>query len=191
MYEEPVKAACKIDQEILEIESREEILEKYPLLGCVMSIKECIYMKNCPNTGGLHINLNRVATQEPRTIQKLREKGAVLTCRGNVPQFLMSMESNNSIYGLTKNPFDNSRTAGGSSGGEAVNIVQGFANIAIGSDLAGSVRIPALFCGLTGFKPSNNRVSSHCMGFMFERRFGSDQNHQDSGHQVSFRRILR
>lgn len=99
----------------------------------------------------------------------------MITCRGNVLHFLLSMESNNTIYGITTNPYDETRTAGGSSGGEAVNIVQGFCNASIGTDIAGSVRIPALFCGLVGFKPTTMRLSSQAIGYMFERRFGSDQ----------------
>ena len=120
------------------------------------------------------MNLNRVPTKNPKLIQNLQENGAVITCRGNVPQFLLSIESSNTIYGITKNPFDPTRTAGGSSGGEAANIVLGFCNAAIGTDIAGSVRIPALFCGLIGFKPTTHRLSNRAIGFMFERRFGSD-----------------
>jgi fatty acid amide hydrolase len=174
-YDVPMESACQIDDKISKMDDPKKIVEDLPLTGFVLSTKECLYLKDCPNTCGIHLNLDRVATEDPHFMQTLKNKGAVITCRGNVPQFLLSMESNNTIYGITTNPFNVNRTAGGSSGGDAVNLVQGYCNAAIGTDIAGSVRIPALFCGLVGFKPTTHRLSNQVIGYMFERRYGSDQ----------------
>jgi Asp-tRNA(Asn)/Glu-tRNA(Gln) amidotransferase A subunit family amidase len=168
-YTEPSQSAIKLDK-IDPI----ELKEKYPLAGYIFSVKECLAVKNSPATCGININLDRIHLQDPETIQLIKKKGGLITSKGNVPQFLLSIESNNSIYGITTHPMDSTRSAGGSSGGEAVNIVQGFANVSIGTDIAGSIRIPALFCGISGFKPTTRRVSNDCITYMFERRFGSE-----------------
>lgn len=70
------------------------------------------------------------------------------------------MESFNNVFGETKNPYDDTRIAGGSSGGECVLVKMGLVNFAIGSDVAGSLRLPALVCGVVSFKPTVNRISS-------------------------------
>lgn len=188
---EPLESAKKIDEKIDAAKDINEVLSQHPLLGFVLSIKECIYQRGCPNTCGVNMNLGRVPTRDPPFIKNLRNNGAVLTCRGNVPQFLLSMESSNTIYGITKNPYDDTRTAGGSSGGEAVNILQGFCNASIGTDIAGSVRIPALFCGIVGFKPTTHRLSHRAIGYMFERRYGSDQHPPSKVNELMFQSIFK
>jgi fatty acid amide hydrolase len=175
MYEEPIQKAKEIDREIQNISDPTEFEKKYPLAGFVVSVKDNFYLKNTPNTSGMFINLDRVATKDPKMFAYLKEKGAVLTCKGNIPQFLISIESNNNLYGNTQNTFDRTRTGGGSTGGDSVNVSLGFANIAIGSDVGGSLRIPALHLGLYSLKTSNYRVTTSAMGYMFDRKFGSEK----------------
>ena len=79
------------------------------------------------------------------------------------------MESTNNIFGRTLNPYDKNRNSGGSSGGEAVLIRLGLVNCSIGSDVGGSLRIPALFCGIVSFKPTINRISQDMKGYYFEQ----------------------
>ena len=174
-YDEPLKLARECDKILQQVESHEDFLQEKPLTGYVLSIKDSIYVKDCPSTCGIFINLDRVPTEDPHLLKSLKKQGAVITSRGNIPQFLLSMESNNYIYGLTTHPLDETRTAGGSSGGEGVMVASGIVTAAIGTDTAGSVRIPSLFLGLYGFKPTTHRVSSSANAMMFERYFGSDR----------------
>lgn len=174
-YDEPIEIARECDKLISREKNESKVLEEKPLLGYVLSVKDSIYLKDCPSTCGIFINLDRVPTRDPETWSKMKQLGAVVTSRGNIPQFLLSMESNNYIYGLTTHPQDPTRTAGGSSGGDGVLVAQGIVTVAIGTDTAGSVRIPSAFLGLYGFKPTTHRVSSDSHTMMFERNFGSDR----------------
>jgi fatty acid amide hydrolase len=172
-YQKPVTRARELDK-IVKSMDPEEVKKQYPLYGYVLSIKDSIYVKDSPSTAGLFVNLDRVPTENPETIQMLLNAGAVITSKGNIPQFLFSMESNNNIYGDCLNPFDPTRTSGGSSGGDAALIATGMVNAGIGSDGAGSLRIPALFCGIDAFKPTPSRLSMHTHCGYFERKYGSD-----------------
>jgi Asp-tRNA(Asn)/Glu-tRNA(Gln) amidotransferase A subunit family amidase len=90
----------------------------------------------------------------------LKSAGALPLCRGNVPQIMMIPESVNRIYGRSRNPWNLRRTPGGSSGGDGALVAMRCVPLAICSDVAGSIRIPAAFCGVTGFKPTSTRVSN-------------------------------
>ena len=171
--DQPLAHARHIDATIKHMDT-ESALAKYPLLGYVMSVKDSIYVKDSPSTCGLFINLDRVPSQDPEMIAQLKAAGAVITTKGNIPQYLFSMESNNNIFGDSLNPFDETRTSGGSSGGEAALVQRGIVNASIGSDGAGSLRIPAMFCGVCAFKPTPMRFSVKAHAFMFERMYGSD-----------------
>ena len=173
-FEEPLRRAQVIDEDIKVI-GVEKAREKYPLLGFVMSVKESIYLKDTPSTWGLFINLDRVPTEDPRDIAALKRAGAVMTSKGNVPMLLFAIESINTIYGEAKHPLDPTRTVGGSSGGEGALLATGYNNAAIGSDIAGSLRIPALFNGICSLKPSWNRLTGGSHASAFERSFGSDR----------------
>jgi Asp-tRNA(Asn)/Glu-tRNA(Gln) amidotransferase A subunit family amidase len=175
LYNKPLARAQEFDGEIFEMTSN-EIKEKYPLLGFVMSIKDSIYMKDTPSTSGLFINLDRVATKDAEILEILKSKGAVLTSKGNIPQLLFSSECGNNIFGEGLNPHNKERSPGGSSGGEAALIALGYNNASLGTDVGGSVRIPAFFCGVTALKPTSKRVSIKAQGRFFDRRYGSDRN---------------
>ena len=172
-YAEPISQAKQLDNQVKEL-SLEETKKTLPLYGFVLSVKDSIYVKNSPSTSGLFINLDRIASKDPETITKLKNAGAVITSKGNIPQLLFSMESNNNIFGDCHNPFDSSRTSGGSSGGDCALIASGMVNAALGSDGAGSLRIPALFCGIDAFKPSPHRLSIQCHASFFSRGYGSE-----------------
>ena len=92
------------------------------------------------------------------TFQILREFGAIPFCITNIPQTMISYACSNPVYGCTTNPFDNQRTPGGSSGGEASLLALGGSILGLGSDVGGSLRIPAHFCGITALKPTYGRL---------------------------------
>ena len=176
-YEEPVSRARDLDQQVASM-APDEVREKLPLYGFVLSVKDSIYVKDSPSTCGIFINLDRVASEDPQTIRMLKDAGAVITSKGNIPQFLFSMESVNSMYGASQNPFDPERSSGGSSGGDAALVAMGMVNAAIGSDGAGSLRIPALFCGICALKPTPYRLSMLCHSKYLSRYYGSEKNPQ-------------
>lgn len=89
----------------------------------------------------------------------LKNAGAIIIAKSNVPQMAMAYDSSNFIFGSTKNPWDKSRVSGGSSGGESSLIAARCSPLGIGSDIGGSIRTPSSFCGITGFKPSSTRIS--------------------------------
>jgi Asp-tRNA(Asn)/Glu-tRNA(Gln) amidotransferase A subunit family amidase len=97
--------------------------------------------------------------QDAEVVRRLREAGAIILARSNVPEFAMAGETENLLYGRTNNPLDESRTAGGSSGGEAALVSSGSTVLGVGTDILGSIRIPAAFCGIVGFKPASAAVS--------------------------------
>ena len=135
-----------------------ENAEEYPLYGFVLSIKESIKMKGYMSTLGMVCHMITCKTETP-FIDYLERKGAVILSRGNVPQMLFAMESWNNIYGAVANPRNKSRTAGGSSGGDAALVALGHVNGGFGSDAAGSLRIPALFCGICAISMTSQRIN--------------------------------
>lgn len=173
-FAKPLARAEQFDQRAAGL-SPGEVSREFPLAGFVMSIKDSIYVKGSPSTAGMFANLDRVPARDPQVVQTLRAKGAVITSKGNVPQLLFSPECGNNIFGEARHPLDETRTPGGSSGGEAALIALGFNNASLGTDIGGSVRIPALFCGISALKPTSTRVSARAQGKHFDRRYGSDR----------------
>lgn len=157
LYEKPLQRAEELQQMVRNNTANADDL---PLLGFIMSIKDSNKLKGTVCTNGFVINVGLVETQQPKSIQLLIEKGAIITCKGNVPQALFSMESINNVFGYACNPYNKARGVGGSSGGDAALVALRCVNSAIGSDVAGSLRIPALFCGVVGFKPTIHRISN-------------------------------
>lgn len=105
----------------------------------------------------------------------------MISCKGNVPQYLMATESVNDIFGSVSNPWDRSRTAGGSTGGEGALIATGEANSGLGSDIGGSLRIPALFCGICSLKPTAGRFDHEAESSEFQQQayFGKTGESQE------------
>jgi fatty acid amide hydrolase 2 len=125
-----------------------------PLLGVPCTIKEFVGVRGMSWTAGLWARRGRRADRDARVVERLRAAGAILLGISNVPEGGMWMETHNPIYGRTANPWDLARTPGGSSGGEAALIAAGASPFGIGSDIAGSIRIPAGMCGVIGHKPT-------------------------------------
>jgi amidase len=132
---------------------------KGPLHGVPMTIKDTLDTAAVISTAGTQGRARFVPTEDATAVAFMRSAGAILLGKTNVPEFALAPETDNLIYGRTNNPYDLSRSPGGSSGGEASIIAAGGSPLGLGSDCGGSIRAPAHFCGLAGIKPTTGRVS--------------------------------
>lgn len=130
-----------------------------PLLGVPIPIKDLAPVAGLPHTHGSRLHRNTVATEDAGEVSRLRAAGAVLLGKTNTPEFGTSCYTENDLVPATRNPWDTTRTPGGSSGGAAAAVAAGLAPAAHGSDGGGSLRIPASACGVFGLKPSRGRIS--------------------------------
>ncbi|MFV8051900.1 amidase [Mycobacterium sp. 48b] len=128
--------------------------EDRPLLGIPVTVKESYDMAGLPTTWGIPAYRDFVPHEDAVQVSRLKAAGAVVLGKTNVPLGLQDVQSFNEIYGTTNNPWDCRRTSGGSSGGSAAALASGFGALSIGSDLAGSLRTPAHFCGVYAHKPT-------------------------------------
>lgn len=131
-----------------------------PLHGVPISIKSSIDVAGFPCECGSKLRRSFVASCDAPLVARLRAAGAIILGNTNVPECLMAWETDNLLYGRTNNPWDLSRTPGGSSGGEAAAIASGCSAGGVGSDGGGSIRVPAHFSGICGLKPTPGRVPS-------------------------------
>lgn len=130
------------------------------LFGVPISMKECFHVADMKTTGGL-ASRDRIEKMDAAIVSKLKDEGAIILGKTNTPTLCYTYETKNKLYGQTNNPWDLSRTVGGSSGGEGALIAVGGAAVGIGSDIGGSIRFPAHFNGVVGFKSGDGQVSSH------------------------------
>ncbi len=128
------------------------------LHGLPISVKEFLAVDGMPITGGIAARAHQRASADGTVVARLRAAGAVILGVSNVPEGGLWMETYNTIWGRTRNPWDLSRTPGGSSGGEGALVAAGAVALGMGSDLGGSIRIPAAFCGVAGHKPTGGLV---------------------------------
>mmetsp|Transcript_30064 Transcript_30064/g.78892 ORF Transcript_30064/g.78892 Transcript_30064/m.78892 type:complete len:636 (+) Transcript_30064:121-2028(+) len=157
MFDKANAAARKVDQ------SLQQTKDLPPLLGVAISVKDSVHVKGYDSTCGAACRTYRPAEYDAVIVEMLRDAGAIPMVRGNVPQQLMMPMTSNAIWGTAVNPWDFGRTPGGSSGGEGVLVAVGAVPIAIGTDIGGSIRIPASNNGVFGFKPTPQRMSMHGM----------------------------
>ncbi|MBS0284158.1 MAG: amidase [Proteobacteria bacterium] len=146
-------AAAELDQRIKEGFDA-------PLLGVPMTVKESYDVAVLKTTWGFTEHRDFTAKRDAVLVQRLKNAGAIVLGKTNVPVGLADVQSNNPIYGRTHNPHDHGRSAGGSSGGSGVALASGMVPLEIGSDIGGSIRTPAAFDGVWGLKPTFGLLST-------------------------------
>jgi amidase len=128
--------------------------ERRPLLGVPVTVKEAYATKGQPTTWGLEPLRDVLATEDAVAVQRLKNAGAIVLGKTNIPPGLGDWQSVNPIYGRTNNPHDLTKTPGGSSGGSAASLAAGYVPLEMGSDIGGSIRVPSALCGTFGHKPT-------------------------------------
>ncbi|KZT27702.1 amidase [Neolentinus lepideus HHB14362 ss-1] len=153
-FDEAIARAAELDRHL---KDTGEVLG--PLHGLPVSIKDHIYVRGYDtSTGYIAWAYKSVATKDAVAVETLRKAGAVLYVKTANPQTLLSLETNNNVFGRTVNPFNRALSPGGSSGGESALIALHGSPLGIGTDIGGSIRIPAAYMGLYGFKASVGRI---------------------------------
>ncbi|TDR72012.1 amidase [Paludibacterium purpuratum] len=145
---------------ILRDEARQQcdVAQPGPLAGLPCSVKETLGMAGQPIHAGSNFMRPLIPAQDSTVVARLKAAGALIVARGNVPEFAMTAETSSPRHGITRNPLAPDRVAGGSSGGDAALVASGAVAFGVGSDILGSIRIPAACCGVVGFKPASTAV---------------------------------
>src|SRR6201997_2302378 len=138
--------------------------ESRPLLGIPILIKESFDVASLPTTWGVPALKNFVPQEDALMVARVRAAGAIILGKTNVPYVLGDWQSFNDIYGTTNNPWDLGRSPGGSSGGSSAALAAGLVPLEFGSDIGGSLRAPAHFCGVLSHKPSLDLVPQRGSG---------------------------
>src|SRR5262249_31872085 len=140
-------------------DARRQRGENWPLLGLPMTLKESINVRGLRTTAGMAQWRDFRSEHDAPVTTRVKAAGAVVMAKTNVPQMLSDWQSTNPVYGRTSNPWDLTRTPGGSTGGGAAALAAGLTPLEFGSDIGGSIRVPAAFCGVYGHRPSETAMS--------------------------------
>jgi len=154
MADEALEQARRADRELADGRDRG------PLHGVPMSIKDLLDVQGTPTTAASRVREGHVASADAMAVARLRDAGAVFVGKTNLHEFAFGTTNEDSAFGPARNPFDDTRSPGGSSGGSAISVRTGMAMASIGTDTGGSIRIPAAACGLVGLKPTYGEVST-------------------------------
>jgi amidase len=165
-HNQPLNAVVTLDEEGARRRAREadEALARGdvwgPLHGVPVTVKDCFETAGLRTTSGFPPLKEHVPKEDATVVARLRAAGAVVMGKTNLALLATNWQTNNPIFGRTSNPWDHSRTPGGSSGGSGAAVAAGLSPLDVGSDIGGSIRVPAHFCGIYGFKPTEHSVPS-------------------------------
>ncbi len=164
--ENALKLAIKLDEIVKKADKNNsnwfsQLTKTLPLFGIPFNLKDNIQVEGLVTTAASQIIKNYNSTFSATVYQKLEKAGAILISKSNLDEWAVGGSTENSSFGVTKNPHDFTKVPGGSSGGPAANTASGQSVFSIGSDTGGSVRIPASFCGLVGNKPTYGMISRY------------------------------
>ncbi|MDO9404427.1 MAG: amidase [Polaromonas sp.] len=134
--------------------------DRGPLHGMPVAIKDIIDVEGMPTTQGSSLYAGHVASRDAACVRQLREAGAIVIGKTTLHEFAYGATGDRSAHGAARNPWSPTRMSGGSSGGSAVAVASGMVPLALGTDTAGSVRVPAALCGVVGLKPAYDAISS-------------------------------
>lgn len=150
-----------------------------PLRGVPITVKDQFEVEGAPSTWGLPSRAKELAKADGPLVKRLRGAGAIVLGITNVPQLLIYHESDNPVYGRCNNPWNLERVPGGSSGGEGSIVAAGGSPLGLGSDIGGSIRVPAHFCGIHGIKPTSQRLTQLDNPRFFD--YGQEAIHSQPG----------
>lgn len=161
-FDAAIKESKAIDEFLRTTElTEEELGQQKPFLGLPFTAKDSIQVAGMKWTSGCLRRKDIVSCEDAPVVKTLKKAGAIPIALTNVPELLLWFASSNKLYGTTNNPFDLTRTPGGSSGGEAALISSAGSPLSICSDIGGSIRMPAFHCGLFGHKPTHQVIDYH------------------------------
>jgi amidase len=166
-YQPKINAITDLkDREVLlrEAEQKDQMLKKGelmgPLHGLPMTVKDAFNVKGLISSLGIPSLRKNVAKEDAVLVQKLKNAGAIIIGKTNLPLFSIDWQTTNTWFGQTNNPYNTEYVAGGSSGGSAAALAMGFTPLELGSDAGGSIRVPAHFCGVCGIRPTEQTLSN-------------------------------